>query len=156
STMGQAVTTHSTRRRSDPKKLSQLMRGELDWIVMKALEKDRNRRYESASAFAADVQRYLSAEPVAACPPSAWYRFGSFSRRNRGALVATAVGTLVVIFGVAGLIVNNWMVAQETKKKEAALETALAEQTRADRNQARFKEVMQEFFANTAKDRRLK
>jgi serine/threonine protein kinase len=57
STLGQAATTLSTQRKSDPKRLGQLFRGELDWIVMKALEKDRNRRYESASAFAADVQR---------------------------------------------------------------------------------------------------
>ena len=61
----------SANRRSDPKRLSQLLRGELDWIVMKALEKDRNRRYETASAFAADVRRYLADEPVQACPPSA-------------------------------------------------------------------------------------
>jgi hypothetical protein len=51
---------------------------------MKALEKDRNRRYESASAFAADIQRYLHDEPVLACPPSAWYRFGKFARRRKG------------------------------------------------------------------------
>src|SRR5262245_60478932 len=75
STMGQAATNVSTQRQSDPRRLSQLFRGELDWIVMKCLEKDRNRRYESASAFAADVQRYLADEPVQACPPSAWYRF---------------------------------------------------------------------------------
>src|SRR5262245_31157682 len=62
STLGQAATTVSTHRKSDPKRLSHLFRGEVDWIVMKALEKDRNRRYESASAFAADVQRYLADE----------------------------------------------------------------------------------------------
>jgi hypothetical protein len=55
----------------EPRKLSGLVRGELDWIVMKALDKDRNRRYDSASGLAADVQRYLAAEPVLACPPSA-------------------------------------------------------------------------------------
>src|SRR5207245_11129258 len=59
---------------------------ELDWIMMKALEKDRNRRYESASGFAADVQRYLADEPVQACPPSARYRFRKFARRNKAAL----------------------------------------------------------------------
>src|SRR5213078_4298706 len=67
----------------EPKKLNGLVRGELDWIVMKALDKDRNRRYETASAFAADVQRYLADEPVQACPPSAWYRFRKFARRNK-------------------------------------------------------------------------
>ena len=70
---------------------SSLVRGELDWIVMKALEKDRNRRYETASAFAADVRRYLNDEPVEACPPSASYRLRKFARRNRAAVAAAAV-----------------------------------------------------------------
>src|SRR5947207_6012422 len=74
STLGQASATVSANRQSDPRRLSQLFRGELDWIVMKALEKDRNRRYESASAFAADVQRYLNDEPVLACPPTMSYQ----------------------------------------------------------------------------------
>src|SRR5262249_26514824 len=78
STLGQAATTVSTNRKSDPKRLSQLVHGELDWIVMKALEKDRNQRYETASAFAADVRRYLNDEAVLACPPSAMYRFRKF------------------------------------------------------------------------------
>ena len=66
------------------------MRGELDWIVMKALEKDRNRRYETANGLALDVQRYLADEPVQACPPSAWYRFRKFVRRNRARLTVAA------------------------------------------------------------------
>src|SRR5204863_8802726 len=64
----------SAQRHTEPAKLTKLVRGELDWIVMKALEKDRNRRYETANAFAADVQRYLADETVLACPPSAAYR----------------------------------------------------------------------------------
>src|SRR5262249_31799604 len=86
STMGQAATTASTHRKSDPKRLSQLMRGELDWIVMKALEKDRNRRYESAGALARDVQRYLNDEPVQACPPSVLYRLGQIPPADQAAL----------------------------------------------------------------------
>src|SRR5205807_8211387 len=70
STLGQAAATVSANRQSDAKRLSQLVRDELDWVVMKALEKDRNRRYETASAFAADVQRHLADEPVHACPPT--------------------------------------------------------------------------------------
>ena len=73
----------SANRGSEPRKLSALLRGELDWLVMKALEKDRNRRYETAGGFAADVQRYLADEPVQACPPSTWYRLRKFARRNR-------------------------------------------------------------------------
>jgi serine/threonine-protein kinase len=74
---------------------------ELDWIVMKALEKDRERRYESAGALAADVERYLRDEPVAAGPPSAWYRFRKFARRRRGALATAAVltGALILVGG---------------------------------------------------------
>src|SRR5436305_3081817 len=87
STRGQASATVSANRKSEPHKLSQLFRGELDWIVMKALEKDRNRRYDTASSFAADVQRYLQDEPVLACPPSAVYRFRKFARRNKRAAV---------------------------------------------------------------------
>ena len=71
------------------------MRGELDWIVMKALEKDRNRRYETANGFAADIERYLNDEPVEACPPSAAYRFRKFAggtkRRWRSAVTALPV-----------------------------------------------------------------
>ena len=59
---------------TEPAALTRLVRGELDWIVMKALEKDRNRRYETANGFSMDVQRYLADEPVQACPPSKWYR----------------------------------------------------------------------------------
>src|SRR5262249_468918 len=80
-TLGQAATTISSHRKSDPKRLSKVLRGELDWIVMMALEKDRNRRYESASAFGADVRRYLTDETVHACRPSVGYRFRKFARR---------------------------------------------------------------------------
>ena len=72
----------------EPAKLTRLVRGELDWIVMKCLEKDRNRRYETASGLAADVRRYLNDEPVLACPPSAGYRLPKFARRNRGPATA--------------------------------------------------------------------
>ncbi|HUG20054.1 MAG TPA: serine/threonine-protein kinase, partial [Planctomycetaceae bacterium] len=78
-------------RKMEPKKLSLLVRGELDWIVMKALEKDRNRRYETANGFAADVQRYLKDEHVLACPPSAGYRVRKFARRNKRRLVTTSL-----------------------------------------------------------------
>ena len=82
-------------RQSEPAKLTKLLRGELDWVVMKALEKDRSRRYETANGFAADVQRYLCGEAVLAVPPSAGYRLRKFVRRNKGAL---AVASLVLFF----------------------------------------------------------
>src|SRR5687768_10779674 len=92
---GEALTSISANRHMEPGKLTKLMRGELDWIVMKTLEKDRNRRYETASAFAADVQRYLNDESVLACPPSALYRFRKFARRNKSGL---ATAGLVLFF----------------------------------------------------------
>jgi serine/threonine protein kinase/Flp pilus assembly protein TadD len=111
-----------TQSGSDTRRLSQLCRGELDWIVMKALEKDRNRRYETASAFAADVDRYLHDEPVQACPPSTWYRFHKFVRKNQRALsMAGVVGSAVVValIAVAGSV--GW-IASERASREAALE----------------------------------
>jgi tetratricopeptide (TPR) repeat protein len=119
STMGDAATVVSARRGSDPIRLSRLFRGELDWIVMKALEKDRARRYETASAFAADVERYLHDQPVSACPPSAWYRCRKFARRNRGPLVMGSVVTaalVVVLASVASLAV--WRLREREKMAE--------------------------------------
>jgi hypothetical protein len=76
-------------RGTEPAKLTKLVRGEHDWIVMKALEKDRSRRYETANGFAQDLQRYLADEPVHACPPSATYRMAKFAKRNKRMLAAT-------------------------------------------------------------------
>src|SRR5262249_17361886 len=90
----------SAQRHTEPAKLTKLLRGELDWIVMKALEKDRNRRYETANGFAMDVQRYLADEPVLACPPSVGYRLRKFARRNKAGLsVAGLVLFFIVLLG---------------------------------------------------------
>src|SRR5262249_50714040 len=124
STLGQAATSVSTQRQSDPKRLSQLFRGELDWIVMKALEKDRNRRYETASAFAADVQRYLHDEPVLACPPSTWYRLRKFARRHKAvlwALSAVSLALLLVACGVGWVLWDR--AAQRTELARRVAET---------------------------------
>src|SRR5262249_9871049 len=132
STLGPAAVTVSTQRQSDPKRLSQLFRGELDWIVMKCLEKDRDRRYESASAFAADVQRYLADEPVQACPPSAWYRFHKFARRNKTALGLATTGGLFGVLGVAGLTVSTVVIGRREQETKKALED-LQEAVKRDR-----------------------
>jgi serine/threonine-protein kinase len=95
---------------------------ELDWIVMKALEKDRGRRYETASAFAADVERYLNDEPVLACPPSVGYRFCKFARRNKAKLAAAGlVLTILMVLGV----VFGW-VARDRAARQKALEREVA------------------------------
>src|SRR5262249_6217730 len=87
-------------RGTDPARLARLVRGELNWIVMEALEKGRDRRYDTASALAADLHRYLRDEPVLAGRPSAWYRFRKFARRNRSRLALAA--TLGLLLGVGG------------------------------------------------------
>jgi serine/threonine protein kinase/Flp pilus assembly protein TadD len=97
SNSGETLASISAQRKTEPAKLTKLVRGELDWIVMKCLDKDRNRRYETASGLAADVQRFLADEPVLACPPSAGYRLRKFARRNRARLaVAMALGLLLL------------------------------------------------------------
>ena len=87
----------AAKRHIDPKRLSLLVRGELDWIVMKALEKDRSRRYDTANAFADDIGNYLNDEPVDACPPSAGYRFRKFVRRNKVAFSVTSAVALLLL-----------------------------------------------------------
>src|SRR5437868_7053957 len=103
-----ALASLAAQRQTEPAKLSRLVRGELDWIVLKALEKDRNRRYETANGLAMDVQRHLADEPVLACPPSAGYRLRKFVRKHRGPvaaaaalLAALAVGILCTAAGLA-------------------------------------------------------
>src|SRR5262249_48690479 len=98
STLGETIVTISAQRQTDPKKLGQTIRGELDWIVMKALEKDRKRRYETANGLARDVERYLADQPVEACPPSKTYRLRKFARRNK-----QAIGVVTFIFTALGL-----------------------------------------------------
>ncbi len=110
-------------RDTEPKKLSALVRGELDWIVMKALEKDRTRRYETANGFAADIDRYLSDEPVLACPPSAGYRLRKFARRNKGPVLAVSLVLLALVAGIVGttlgLLEARTAAEAERKAREA-------------------------------------
>src|SRR5437762_1364509 len=94
----EGLPTLAANRGTEPAKLTRLVRGELDWIVMKALEKDRDRRYDSANGFAADVRRYLADEPVLAGPPSVSYRLGKFLRRNKGPVLAAGL-VLLALFG---------------------------------------------------------
>jgi tetratricopeptide (TPR) repeat protein/serine/threonine protein kinase len=118
----------------EPAKLTRLLRGELDWIVLRALEKDRNRRYETANSFAMDVQRYLADEPVQACPPSAGYRLRKFMRRNKRALA------MAVVIGLAGLLVAGtlgWALRdREARQREAAKQEA-ARQEKLDEDVVR-------------------
>jgi serine/threonine protein kinase/tetratricopeptide (TPR) repeat protein len=123
-------TTLAARRGLEPRQLSAVVRGELDWIVMKALEKDRDRRYETAGAFAADVQHYLGDEPVAACPPSAWYRLRKFVRRNRGPVLAASVFVLLLVAGVVGSAIGLLRALAAERETSNALAQVTAEQER--------------------------
>ena len=109
--------TLAANRGTEPAKLTKLVRGELDWIVMKALEKDRNRRYETANGFAMDVQRYLADEPVLACPPSAGYRLRKFARRNKGGLAVAALVLFFVVLLGSGV---GWVVRDRSAREAEA------------------------------------
>jgi serine/threonine-protein kinase len=124
SALGATLTTVSDRRQADPRRLGPSLRGELDWVVMKALEKDRRRRYDTANDLAADLMRYLTDQPVEACPPSAWYRFGKLARRNRVALTTAMLMGLVL---VAGTAVSAWQAIRATRaEREAGRQAGLA------------------------------
>jgi serine/threonine protein kinase/Flp pilus assembly protein TadD len=150
STLGQGASTVSANRQSDPKRLCKLFRRELDWIVMKALEKDRNRRYETASAFAADVERYLKDEPVQACPPSAWYRLRKLARRNKVALaMATVVGAGLMTTALV-LAISNMRIRAEQQETELAKQTADREKSRAGKNLAWALQALDQLYADLA------
>jgi eukaryotic-like serine/threonine-protein kinase len=121
---GERLPAVAARRQTEPAQLSRLVRGELDWVVMKCLEKDRARRYETANALAVDLQHYLADEPVLACPPSAWYRFRKLARRNKGALAAAAAGALALLLAVAGLAVSNVLIRQERERTQGEKDRA--------------------------------
>jgi serine/threonine protein kinase len=108
------LSTVAERHGVEPRQLTRQVRGELDWVVMKALEKDRNRRYESASALAADVQRYFDDEPVSACPPSVGYRLRKLVRRNKGRLTVAALALVLFAVLVGGV---GWAVGDRAAQR---------------------------------------
>jgi serine/threonine-protein kinase len=117
----------SAQRHTEPAKLTRLVRGDLDWIVMKALEKDRSRRYETANGLAMDLQRYLADEAVQACPPSAGYRLRKFARRNKGGLAVAAMTLFFLVLLGSGV---GWAVRDRAARRtavEQAVKIALKE-----------------------------
>ena len=121
----QALSTVAMRRRTDPRQLKSSLRGELDWLVLKAMEKDRDRRYGSAMAFAGDVERYLNDQPISARPPSNAYRFGKFVQRNKARLIPAAMVASVLL---VGLTIALAAMLKERADKESALETLASTQ----------------------------
>lgn len=126
----QLATTVSSNRKLDLAKLASSMKRDLDWIVMKALDKDRNRRYPTAGSMAEDVSRYLMHQPVVACPPSAWYRFTKFARRNKVAITTVSSVTAALLLGT---IVSVWQaqvaIRERDEKVIAFNEARTAEET---------------------------
>src|SRR5262249_28571602 len=110
----------AAKRGTEPARLSRLMRGELDWVVLKALEKDRSRRYETANALSRDIQRYLADEVVEARPPSVGYRVSKFVRRHKGQVLAAGLVLLALLAGMAGTTWGLIVARRETAEKEEA------------------------------------
>jgi serine/threonine protein kinase len=137
-------------RHTEPTQLTKLVRGDLDWIVMRALEKDRVRRYETANGFAMDIQRYLAGEAVLAVPPSRRYRLWKFARRNR-ALLATA-GAFVFVL-IASTAFSAWQ-AYRASQAESVARRAEAEAI-AERNSANTARDAERLARQNAEDQRI-
>ncbi len=126
STLGAALTTMSVRRGVDPRRISITLRGDLDWIVMKTLEKDRRRRYESASALAADLGHYLNSEAVDARPPSRGYRLRKYARRNKVALATSGLVAAALLIGTA---ISVWQAIEAMNARQLADDRLESEKT---------------------------
>jgi serine/threonine protein kinase len=135
----------AARRKLEPKKLTKLVHGELDWIVMKCLEKERGRRYETANALGVEIQRYLADEPVLAGPPSSAYRLRKFLRRHRGRVLA--ILTLLLVLFV-GAVVSTWEALRATEAEKQAREEArkAREAEKVADEQRRVTEAVNEFW----------
>jgi serine/threonine protein kinase len=140
---GTELTATAEHRQAEPPKLISLLRGDLDWIVMKALEKDRRRRYETANGLAMDINRYLNHEPVIARPPSRFYRFQKLVRRNQ--VIFTATGAVAVAL-IIGLGTSTWLFFQERTARQRAVT--------AEQQQARLRQEAEQARANEAELRR--
>ena len=117
SALKNSLASISSRRNLDRALLTRMVHGELDWIVMKALDKDRSRRYATANGLARDIERYLQDEPVEACPPSAWYKIRKFAGKNRKLL--TAAGAFALLL-TGGIIVSTWLAVRATQAEHTA------------------------------------
>lgn len=134
---GDSLSTTAARRSTEAPKLISLLRGDLDWIVMKCLEKDRTRRYETANGLAMDIKRHLSNETVVARPPNASYRFQKLVRRNKLAFAAIGAVSLTLILG---MVASGWQALRAWRAEgEAAAEAA-----RANREATRARETARE------------
>lgn len=158
STAKATLPTVSQQRKSEPAQLTRTVRGELDWIVMKALDKDRNQRYETANGFATDVQRYLDDEPVQACPPSVAYWLRKFARRNKAALATAAIVLAALVIGTA---VSTWQAIRASQANQVAqanevkaLAAARAEKTARESEAEQRKEATGNLYDSLVREAR--
>ncbi len=146
-----ALPSISAQRKMEPAKLTKLVRGELDWIVMKSLEKDRTRRYETANGFAKDIQRYLDGDPVEACPPSASYKLKKFARKHCAALTTAGAFAFLLVVATATSVGLALWANRERVRAVKAERTAKEEKGRAeDREQMAVDAVRR--FGDVVKD----
>ncbi len=124
-------------RGSEPAKLSKMMRGELDWLVLKALEKDRSRRYDTANGFAADIQRYLADEIVEARPPSVGYRLRKFVRRHKGQVLAASMVMFALLAGIAGTSIGLIRATRAAESEREATTIAEARRIEAEASESK-------------------
>jgi eukaryotic-like serine/threonine-protein kinase len=127
-----ALPSIAANRNVEPSKLAKLMRGELDWVVMKALEKDRGRRYETANGLALDIQRYLADEVVEARPPSAGYRLRKLVRRHKGRVIAASLVLVALVAGVIGTVIGLLEARTQRDVAEQARQKETGERVRAE------------------------
>jgi serine/threonine protein kinase/Flp pilus assembly protein TadD len=148
----EALPTRSAQRRLDPKQMRKLLSGDLDWIVMKALAKERSRRYETANDFAQDIERFLRSEPVLAGPPTLGYRLRKFVDRNRGWVVAAG---LILAALLAGIVGTTWGMIR-ARRAEAVAGASLVSEARArtrtvEALHAMTDDVIEKLFAQQAR-----
>ncbi len=151
---GEELTTTAQRRHTEPPKLIHLVRGDLDWIVMKALEKDRARRYETANGLAIDVQRHLHNEPVIARPPSNLYRLQKLVMRNKLVFAASSAVVATALLAIAFLVVSNVRTTHERNQKDVALKEKAAALDEAHASEQRAKEELFASLRSQAQARR--
>ena len=151
----EALPSISAHRKTEPARLTRLVKGELDWIVMKALEKDRTRRYETASGLARDIQRHLDGDSVEACPPSKSYRFQKFVRKHRTGLATTAA--FVLLLAMASVFSAYQAVLANRSRQLAEAERRRADQLRitAEANFQKAREAVDEYFTKVSESKLL-
>jgi hypothetical protein len=144
STMGEKLTIVAKHRHSSPDLLTKLVRGDLDWIVMRTLEKNRNRRYDTASELATDIERHLNHEPVKAAAPSVLYRMRKFVRRNRFIVTAGFLIIAAILLAVVTLSVSTILIWQEQGRTQAAREKETEARIEAtqQRDEARYNQYL--------------